>query len=63
MDGGELVAFFGANPANEDDYTTGRAHAFDGRALAVIRAKNPGSVTLTVGTPGLGTGYVTVMAE
>ncbi len=63
VDGGELVAFFGANPANEDDYTTGRAHAFDGRALAVIRAKNPGSVTLTVGTPGLGTGYVTVMAE
>ncbi len=58
--GGELMCIFSGNPANEDDYTSDKCHAFGGRALAVIRASAPGEVTLKVTSDGLTSAEVTV---
>ncbi len=51
--GGELLGFFGANPANEDVYTSGKCHAFDGRAVAIVRTRDKGEVKLSVYSEGL----------
>ena len=40
--------FSNANPCNEDDYTSNKCHTFKGRALAVIRAKKAGKISLSV---------------
>ena len=56
VEGGELLGIFSGDPKNEDEYTTNRCHAFEGRALAIIRTKTPGTVTVTVGSPGLKNG-------
>ena len=46
--GGELVGIHSANPCNEDDYTGNKCHVFKGRALAVIRTKKAGNLSITV---------------
>jgi hypothetical protein len=46
--GAELMGIYSANPCNEDDYTSNKCHTFKGRALAVLRAKNKGKVSITV---------------
>jgi hypothetical protein len=46
--GGELMGIHSANPCNEDDYTSNKCHVFKGRALAVIRTKKAGNLSLTV---------------
>lgn len=46
--GSELMGIYSANPCNEDDYTSNKCHIFKGRALAVLRTKTKGKVTLTV---------------
>lgn len=61
--GGELMGIFSEDPANEDFYTSEKCHAFDGKAVAVVRAKEQGNVTLTVGAKDLKGDSVTVTAK
>ena len=61
--GGELMGIFSGDPANGDAYTSEKCHAFDGRAVAVVRAKNPGDITLTVHGKNLKEDCVTVTAH
>ncbi|MBQ9726534.1 MAG: DUF4982 domain-containing protein [Kiritimatiellae bacterium] len=53
VEGGELLGVFSADPKNEDAYTTPVCHAWEGRALAILRAAEPGQVVLTVASPAL----------
>ena len=48
VDGGELLAFGSANPCHEEQYHTGTFTTYYGRALAVIRAGQSGSVSICV---------------
>ena len=63
VDGGELMGIFSGDPCNEDEYTTNRCHAFEGRALAIVRTRCPGNVTVHVGSNGLHTGVAEAKAE
>lgn len=63
VDGAELMGIFSGNPANEDQYGSNQCHAFEGRAVAVVRTSTPGVVKLTVGSEGLYSGSTTVIAE
>ena len=62
VDGGELLGIYSADPANRDRYTSNLCHAFEGRALAVVRTKTPGEVRVTVGSNGLQSGHAKVTA-
>lgn len=62
VDGGELMGIFSGDPKNEDEYTSRVCHAFEGRAVAIVRTKNEGKVTLTVGSTGLLSGSATASA-
>ena len=53
VEGGELLGVFSADPKNEDAYTTPVCHVYEGRALAILRAADPGDVVLAVSSPGL----------
>lgn len=53
VEGGELMGFFSADPANEDEYGSSECHAFKGRAVAVVRAAQPGAIRITVSADGL----------
>ena len=55
--GGELLGVFSGDPCNEDQYTSNRCHAFKGRALAIVRTKNPGAVGVKIYCEGLAAGY------
>lgn len=61
-EGGELLGIFSGDPKNEDQYTSNRCHAFQGRALAVVRTGTPGTVKVTVGSAGLANGSAAVTA-
>lgn len=63
VDGGELLGIFSGDPKNEDQYTSSRCHAFEGRALAIVRTAAPGTVTVTVGGSNLRVGSACVSAE
>lgn len=63
VDGAELMCIFSGNPNNEDQYTSNKCHAFEGRALAVVRTANPGDVKIIVGADGIESGFATVKAE
>ena len=63
VEGGELMGIFSGDPINEDVYGSNRCHAFDGRALAIVRTKTPGKVTVTVGANGLKTGAASAEAK
>jgi len=52
-EGGELVCVFSGNPCNEDAYGSDTCHAFYGRAVAVVRAKEKGIISVTVKSDGL----------
>jgi len=54
--GGELLGFYSGDPTVEDQYGSNTCHTFYGRALAIVRAKNPGKITVTVSGSGLGSG-------
>lgn len=62
VDGGELIGIFSGDPKNTDQYGSCICHAFEGRALAIVRADRAGSVKLTVGSPGLMSGSDCVAA-
>ncbi len=63
VSGGELMGIFSGDPKNTDDYGTSTCHAFEGRAVCIVRARKPGAVTVTVGGPGLTAATVMVTAE
>jgi beta-galactosidase len=60
--GGELLGIYSGDPANEDDYGSPKCHAFEGCALAVVRAAWPGEVKLTVFAEGLAGASASVTA-
>lgn len=62
-EGGELMCIFSGNPKNEDDYPSGKCHAFYGKAVAVVRTDTKGSVRLSVSGKGLTTSSVEVITE
>ncbi|MCQ2431862.1 MAG: hypothetical protein MJ175_04575, partial [Clostridia bacterium] len=62
VDGGTLLGIFSGDPKNEDQYTSAQCHAFEGRALAIVKADKPGCVTLTVGGAELASGRASAMA-
>ena len=53
VEGGELLGVFSADPKSEDAYTSPSCHAYEGRALAILRAATPGDLVLAVSSPGL----------
>ena len=53
VEGGELLGVFSADPKSEDAYTSPSCHAYEGRALAILRAATPGDLVLSVSSPGL----------
>ena len=61
--GGDLMCIFSGNPKNEDNYTSNKCHAFEGRSIAVIRAKTPGNITITVEGENLESDSVEVLAK
>ena len=46
VEGGELLAFGSANPCTEEQYNTGSFTTYYGRALAVVRAGEAGTVSI-----------------
>ena len=48
VEGGELLAFGSANPCTEEQYHTGTCTTYYGRALAIIRAGDTGTLKITV---------------
>lgn len=50
---GELMAIFSGDPRTEDDATSNRCHTFKGRAIAIVRAKAPAELTVTIRSDGL----------
>ena len=46
--GGELLGFGSANPCTKERYDAGSFTTYQGRALAVVRAGQAGTLTLTV---------------
>ncbi len=63
VEGGTLMGIFSGDPANDDQYGSSVCHAFEGRAVAIIRTDKVGEVKVHVIANGLNAGYGTVMAE
>ncbi len=63
VDGGELMGIFSGDHCNEDEYTTNLCHAFEGRAMAIVRTRYSGNVTVHVGNSGLHVGVASAKAE
>ena len=61
--GGELLGVYSANPISDDAFYESGCHVFKGRALAVVRASLPGSVTVSVSSFGLLSGEAEVLAK
>ena len=61
--GGKLEAFFCADPCNDDQFPGPVAHAYKGRALAVISADRPGPITVCVRAADLPESTVEVTAQ
>ena len=60
---GELIALGTGNPRSEEKFGAGRFTSFDGRAMAVIRPRGAGEITLTVEAEGLEAAAITVRAQ
>lgn len=63
VSGGELMGIYSGDPCNEDDYGSNKCHAFEGRALVVVRTPYKGNVTVTVFGEGLAGASARVSAE
>ncbi len=63
VEGGELAGFASGDPKNEDRYGSNICHAFEGRAIAIVRTKSVGDVKLTVKSAGLEAGTASVSAR
>ena len=57
------MGIFSGDPANDDQYGSDTCHAYEGRAVAIVMADRPGTVRLTVESPGLADGCDTVRAD
>ena len=62
VEGGSLMGIFSGDPCNEDAYGSNACHAFEGRAVAIVRTNKPGQVKITVISDGLSTGSDSVQA-
>ena len=63
VNGGALLGIFSGDPANEDQYGSDTCHAYEGRAVAIIRANAPGKVKVLVLSDGLASAAATVTAQ
>jgi beta-galactosidase len=63
VEGGKLMGIFSGDPANDDQYGSDTCHAYEGRAVAIVMADQPGTVRLTVTSQGLADGCQEVRAE
>lgn len=63
VDGAELLGVFSGDPKNEDSYGSDKCHAFEGRAVAIVKTKQTGKVTLTVGSPKIYSARAEITAE
>ena len=63
VEGGTLLGIFSGDPANEDSFGSDRCHAFEGRALAVVRTAQPGNLRITVESSGLTGGTAQVVSR
>ncbi len=61
--GGTLLGIFSGDPANDDQYGSDTCHAYEGRAVAIVRANKPGQVRLLVLSDGLASDRGIVTAE
>ena len=61
--GGTLMGVFSGDPANDDQYGSDTCHAYEGRAVAIVRANRPGTVKVLVLSDGLASDCGTVVAE
>ena len=56
------MGIFSGDPKNEDRYGSNICHAFEGRAVAIIKTSAAGEVTVTVGSPKLYSGKAIIKA-
>ncbi len=65
QDSAACLAGFGSdNPVTEDNYTAGKCHSYQGRAMAVVRAGQiAGKALLRVSAPGLGEASLEIVVE
>lgn len=61
--GGELMGIFSGNPISEDDFASTTCHTFKGRALAIVRAKDAGRVSILVTGKNLASGSTEVKSK
>ncbi len=62
VEGGTLMGIFSGNPCNEDQYGSDTCHAFEGRAVAIVRTSSEGTVRVTVNGSELDAGSDSVVA-
>ena len=62
VEGGELLAFGSANPCTEEQYHTGSFTSYYGRALAIVRAGESGTIQVNV-TDGEKTGTAEIAVQ
>jgi len=63
VENGELLAFGSANPRSEESYLSGSFTTHYGRAQAVVRAKNAGTLTIMAEGKNLETAYACVTVK
>lgn len=63
VEGGELLGFGSANPRTEERYDAGTFTTFYGRALAVVRATQTGTIKITANGEKIGKSEAAVIAE
>lgn len=63
VDGGELLGIFSGCPDNEDQYGSPSCHAFEGRAVAIVKTRTPGELTITVGGEDIHAGSCKIAAK
>lgn len=61
--GGELLGFGSANPRTGERFTDGKYTTYYGLAQAVVRAGDPGKVTITVQGDGVNTAIAEIICE
>ncbi|WP_245818140.1 glycoside hydrolase family 2 TIM barrel-domain containing protein [Granulicella rosea] len=59
---GAIVAVDSGSNADHDSFQKPDRHAYEGRAVAILRATGPGAITVTASSPGLATATTTVQA-
>ena len=57
---GEIVAVDNGDVASHEAFQSSRRHAFQGRAIAMVRGTGPGRITVTASAEGLGAGTVRI---